>query len=64
MLGVVGWLVGGVSFDRPVRCTGGFSCRRCCKYLLYLLLRIFWIILLGFSHFTFAFHISHFSFHV
>ena len=59
---LVGWLVGGVSFDIPVRCTGGLSCRRCCKYLLYLLLLIFWIIL--FSYFVFYFCISHFTFHV
>ena len=58
---MVGWLVGGVSFDIPVRCTGGLSWRRCCKYLLYLLLLMLWIILL--IYFVFHFCISHFTFY-
>ena len=44
-----------------MRCTGTLSCRRRCRYLLYLFLLILCIIL--FIDFAFHFCISHFSFH-
>ena len=63
---LVGWLVGRVSFDRPERCTGALSCRRCrlntfftyCTYFYHLFYIYFLFSLLTtfslFFHFTFT----------
>ena len=51
-LGMVGWLVGGVAFGTPVRCSGALSCRHCCFVYLQLLTFVTYFFYLFLPRFT------------